>query len=89
MEIAIVTVCFKLKKDSVRQSLTERLVVMTPKHSLKKVHGLSIQKVESLKSGMMKEVPGMDVSYTIQIKFVKPLDIFFLDEKGKEVVCRR
>lgn len=89
MEIAIVTVCFKLKKDSVRQSLTERFVVMTPKHSLKKVQGLAIQKVESLKSGMMKEIPGMDVSYTISTTFVKPLDIFFLDENGKEVACRR
>lgn len=89
MEIAIVTVSFKLRKDGVRQSLTERIVVMTPKHSLKKVQGLSIQKVEALKKGMMQEVPGMDVSYTISIKFVKPLDIFFLDEKGKEVACRR
>lgn len=85
MEIAIVTVNFKLKKDGVRRSLTERIAVVTPKHSLKKVHGLSIQKVEALKKGMMQEVPGMDVSYTISIKFVGPLCIFFLDEKGNEL----
>ena len=85
MEIAIVTVCFKLKRDGVRKSLTERIVIMTPKHSFKKVEGLAVQKVDDLKKNMVDDL-GLDVQYTLQIKFVKPLFILGLDEKGKEVL---
>lgn len=87
MEIAIVKIVFRLKKGATRQSLTERIAVLTPKHSIKNVRAISVQKVEDLKKGMMKEVPGMDVSYSLSsISFVKPLVICGLDEKGKEVM---
>lgn len=86
MEIAIVKIVFRLKKGATRQSLTERIVVLTPKHSIKNVRAISVQKVEDLKKRMMKEVPGMDVSYSLSISFVKPLVIYGLDEKGKEVM---
>lgn len=86
MEIAIVKIVFRLKKGATRQSLTERIAVLTPKHSIKNVRAISVQKVEDLKKGMMKEVPGMDVSYSLFISFVKPLVICGLDEKGKEVM---
>ena len=86
MEIAIVKIVFRLKKGATRQSLTERIAVLTPKHSIKNVRAISVQKVEDLKKGMMKEVPGMDVSYSLSISFVKPLIICGLDEKGKEVM---
>lgn len=86
MEIAIVKIVFRLKKGATRQSLTERIAVLTPKHSVKNVRAISVQKVEDLKKGMMKEVPGMDVSYSLSISFVKPLVICGLDEKGKEVM---
>ena len=86
MEIAIVKIVFRLKKGATRQSLTERIAVLTPKHSIKNVRAISVQKVEDLKKGMMKEVPGMDVSYSLSISFVKPFVICGLDEKGKEVM---
>ncbi|MBO5626633.1 MAG: hypothetical protein J5953_12720 [Prevotella sp.] len=86
MEIAIVKIVFRLKKGATRQSLTERIAVLTPKHSIKNVRAISVQKVEDLKKRMMKEVPGMDVSYSLSISFVKPLVICGLDEKGKEVM---
>ena len=86
MEIAIVKIVFRLKKGATRQSLTERIAVLTPKHSIKNVRAISVQQVEDLKKGMMKEVPGMDVSYSLSISFVKPLIICGLDEKGKEVM---
>lgn len=79
-------IVFRLKKGATRQSLTERIAVLTPKHSIKNVRAISVQKVEDLKKGMMKEVPGMDVSYSLSISFVKPLIICGLDEKGKEVM---
>lgn len=79
-------IVFRLKKGATRQSLTERIAVLTPKHSIKNVRAISVQKVEDLKKGMMKEVPGMDVSYSLSISFVKPLVICGLDEKGKEVM---
>ena len=86
MEIAIVKIVFRLKKGATRQSLTERIAVLTPKHSIKNVRAISVQKVEDLKKRMMKEGPGMDVSYSVSISFVKPLVICGLDEKGKEVM---
>ncbi len=86
MEVAIVKVCFKLKKDGVRKSLTEHIVVLTPKRSYKKVQTISIQKVEEMKNGLIKKFPGLDVSCAFSIKFVKPLCIIGLDEKGKEVL---
>lgn len=79
-------IVFRLKKGATRQSLTERIAVLTPKHSIKNVRAISVQKVEDLKKRMMKEVPGMDVSYSLSISFVKPLVICGLDEKGKEVM---
>ena len=86
MEIAIVKIVFRLKKGATRQSLTERIVVLTPKHSIKNVRAISVQIVEDMKKGMMEEVPGMDVSYSLSISFVKPLAICGIDEKGKEVM---